>query len=513
MPSLFRDINSTARAFCTTKNELLVVMALSNQTIGYGKTSDPLTDKRLAKITGIRLDRLRPAVNAVIEKGLFDRKPHKRFGHEYSIGKDFLQAYPGKVYTPFISQNNTSSENQNPLCRNTNNLTQMGKVTTESQTPFPRKNSDLTQMGKPLTEKQRHTITKTNSYSPQQQTKTETKKTPSLNSQQQTVPLAEQQSVKLFFNDENDIPSRFAIETSSPNTRIEFSFGTSTTRKTESPKTETHMGETPTLSTPETTKTLKKIMHVAKTKPVTTIEKKPTTEEKTPAKPTTTRQAIANIPKEKCEPWVEDALAAADYLDRVEAEKERKAKEKQQINKAIDMTKPATKPVEKPIEPPLESPMPVKPSTPKKALIPLPKRVGEENYNACNRHFNMLDDELKKKLLLIFDYNFKTRKINNPAGYFITLAQTAIQEGLTVPPEAMVNQPPTPETIAAAKEKAYRTERWSDFAWLQQNAELQNMAVDALAKRMGGEIEEAYRMFAHILEAREVQKTDQLTKK
>ena len=63
MTSLSRDINDTARAFCSTKNELLVVMALTNQTIGYGKISDPLTDKRLAKITGIRLDRLRPAIN------------------------------------------------------------------------------------------------------------------------------------------------------------------------------------------------------------------------------------------------------------------------------------------------------------------------------------------------------------------------------------------------------------------------------------------------------------------
>jgi hypothetical protein len=130
MTSLSRDINDTARAFCSTKNELLVVMALTNQTIGYGKIGDPLTDKRLAKITGIRLDRLRPAINAVIEKGLFDRKPHKRFGHEYSIGADFLQAYPDKVYTPSISQNSQKksiSEKQNPISRNNTDLTQMGK--------------------------------------------------------------------------------------------------------------------------------------------------------------------------------------------------------------------------------------------------------------------------------------------------------------------------------------------------------------------------------------------------
>ena len=29
---------------------------------------------------------------------------------------------------------------------------------------------------------------------------------------------------------------------------------------------------------------------------------------------------------------------------------------------------------------------------------PLPKKVGEENYNVCNCYFNVLDDALKKKL-------------------------------------------------------------------------------------------------------------------
>jgi hypothetical protein len=125
--------------------------------------------------------------------------------------------------------------------------------------------------------------------------------------------------------------------------------------------------------------------------------------------------------------------------------------------------------------------------------------VGEENYNACNRFFDQLDDEGKKKLLLVFNYNRKTRTINSPAGYFITLAKSAIEGGLTVPPEAIVKQPPTPETIAAAKEKEQRLERWSDFAWLKQNAALQKMPMETLAKQMGQDMEEAYALFAHTL--------------
>ena len=72
-----------------------------------------------------------------------------------------------------------------------------------------------------------------------------------------------------------------------------------------------------------------------------------------------------------------------------------------------------------------------------------------------------------------------------------------------MPPEAIVKQPPTPETIAAAKEKALRLERWSDFAWLQQNAALQKMPMATLAKQMGKDMEEAYALFEHTLKEEE----------
>ena len=197
-----------------------------------------------------------------------------------------------------------------------------------------------------------------------------------------------------------------------------------------------------------------------------------------------------------------DALEAANYLDR-KYEKTDTQDLKKTVKQAIKMKEP--------------TPMKQQPTVPvcgggddnKKEekqdntenteIIPLPTIVGEENYNACNRHFNVLNNELKKKLLLVFNYNLKTRRINNPAGYFITLAKTTAEDGLTVPPEAIVNQPLTPEQQAAAKEKANHAERWGDFAWLQQSADLQQMDIETLAKQMGGEIEEAYTMFAHTL--------------
>ncbi len=187
-----------------------------------------------------------------------------------------------------------------------------------------------------------------------------------------------------------------------------------------------------------------------------------------------------------------------------------KAKEQQEAQKTTDTN---VTPVSTP------KPIPVAPSPPaattvcggddnkkdekQEAPISLPTIVGEENYNACNRHFNVLDNALKKKLVMVFNYNLKTRTVNNPASYFIALAKTTAEGGLTVPPEAIVRQLLTPEQQAVEKEKANHAERWGDFAWLQQSADLQKMDIETLAKQMGGEIEEAYAMFAHTLKPAE----------
>jgi hypothetical protein len=208
---------------------------------------------------------------------------------------------------------------------------------------------------------------------------------------------------------------------------------------------------------------------------------------------------------------MEDALEAADYLERKYA-KPAKQDLQAAVKKAIEVKKPIsektqpTAPVcggddNKKIEKRDKKDEPNKPDTPKKAAaIPLPSIVGEENYNACQRFFDLLDTELQQKLLLVFNYNLKTRIVNNPAGYFITLAKSAADDGLTVPPEAIVKKPPTPEQKIEAEEKALRFDTWSDFTWLQQNAELQKVSMQTLAKQMGEKMEDAYAMFAHTLE-------------
>ena len=69
-----------------------------------------------------------------------------------------------------------------------------------------------------------------------------------------------------------------------------------------------------------------------------------------------------------------------------------------------------------------------------------------------------------------------------------------------MPPEAIVKQPPTPKQKAAAKEQEDRVDKWSDFTWLQQNAELQGIEIKTLAEKMGETMEAAYAMFAYTLE-------------
>lgn len=73
-----------------------------------------------------------------------------------------------------------------------------------------------------------------------------------------------------------------------------------------------------------------------------------------------------------------------------------------------------------------------------------------------------------------------------------------------MPPGAITKKPPTAEQQAAAKEKEYRIDCWSDFTWLQQNAALQGIAMQELAKQMGKDMEEAYELFAYTLVEKDV---------
>ena len=99
--SLYRSLVDAALDACLTRNEYRVFLALMNQTIGYGKTFNHLTDKRLVNITKIRLDRLYPAIEGVVNKGLFEVEASRYYDYRYQIASDFLKKHP-TFFTPHI---------------------------------------------------------------------------------------------------------------------------------------------------------------------------------------------------------------------------------------------------------------------------------------------------------------------------------------------------------------------------------------------------------------------------
>ena len=100
---LFRDLNQAAIEANVGKNGYKVFLALLEQTLGYGKSTDRLTDNRLAYLSKVRIDRFRPAVQAVLACGVFEQTPAKKFQFRYTIGQSFLEKYPDKeFYTPAL---------------------------------------------------------------------------------------------------------------------------------------------------------------------------------------------------------------------------------------------------------------------------------------------------------------------------------------------------------------------------------------------------------------------------
>jgi phage replication O-like protein O len=91
--SVFRDLIKDAIDADLGKNAQKVINTLLHQTIGFGKPTDPLTDKRIARISGVRLDRVRLAIHEVMETHIFFRVPHDKFQWCYSIGQRYLDAH------------------------------------------------------------------------------------------------------------------------------------------------------------------------------------------------------------------------------------------------------------------------------------------------------------------------------------------------------------------------------------------------------------------------------------
>ena len=119
--SLALDMIDAAMAADLTPNEHKVFLILFRQTICYGRKTDNLCIPQFVKLTGIRKDRLLPAIASVLGKGLFEVSPSREFQHRYRIPAKFLAPYQSGFYPPNVPQNRIDSRSTEGVSEKQNN--------------------------------------------------------------------------------------------------------------------------------------------------------------------------------------------------------------------------------------------------------------------------------------------------------------------------------------------------------------------------------------------------------
>ena len=119
--SLALDMIDAAMAADLTPNEHKVFLILFRQTICYGRKTDNLCIQQFVKLTGIRKDRLIPAIASVLGKGLFEVSPSREFQHRYRIPAKFLAPYRNGFYPPNVPQNRIDSRSTEGVSEKQNN--------------------------------------------------------------------------------------------------------------------------------------------------------------------------------------------------------------------------------------------------------------------------------------------------------------------------------------------------------------------------------------------------------
>ena len=119
--SLALDMIDAAMAADLTPNELKVFLILFRQTVCYGRKTDNLCIPQFVRLTGIRKDRLIPAIASVLGKGLFEVSPSREFQHRYRIPAKFLAPYQSGFYPPNVPQNRIDSRSTEGVSEKQNN--------------------------------------------------------------------------------------------------------------------------------------------------------------------------------------------------------------------------------------------------------------------------------------------------------------------------------------------------------------------------------------------------------
>jgi hypothetical protein len=485
MANPFIPLSKAAIKADMTKNEGLIFLALVIQTIGYRKSKDNLTDKRLAQLTGIRLDHLRPCLESFLDYGLFERIEHKHYDYQYRLCDEFLDESEATIiYPPSLPTSPSIGE----IEENAPNLPEDGGK------PAPRSGS--------FTDDGGHT-TDTPYIKNQQQTKT------TFNQKQQTEPKKKfmqqqpQPPVTISLTGLESLPKKLIIESSQP-VRIEFSAQAKESDNAAEVIEQTAMPKANAVAEIET---VKAIMPHTENAESTEIMPQPVAE---PEPMATSCEVAENTVSDKNEQEIEQEVKPEIKSDMDVATK---------IDTMPQATPTATttaKPVadlavsvataliqsrdDSSAETTEEPPVVVNEKKGKKPLK-IPKAVGEENYNACNRYFDLLNAEQKQSVLTVFFYNLKLGGIRNKARYFIGIAKKAQEDKLTVPVEATAKATSGPLTFEQqeAKKEANKKHEdylscWADYQWITRQAKALDKSEEEVAEMLG--MEKAYQMFS-----------------
>lgn len=111
--TLYRDMHDAAIEADFTKNELKICFTLINQTLGYNRTAVILTNQELSRITKVRLDRLMPALEVVMQSGFFYRIEYPNKIYQFKVHTSFLSDKKDNFYKIPMSENEDADENGN----------------------------------------------------------------------------------------------------------------------------------------------------------------------------------------------------------------------------------------------------------------------------------------------------------------------------------------------------------------------------------------------------------------
>jgi hypothetical protein len=113
--SLAHTLIDSALAADLTQNEIKIFLVLLRQPLCFGKSSDPLTTKRIAQLAHIRKDRVLTAIKGFLQIGIFQTKPHKIFETEYFINEELLTLPNTQVLAPNLPKNRKTSHDSEIL--------------------------------------------------------------------------------------------------------------------------------------------------------------------------------------------------------------------------------------------------------------------------------------------------------------------------------------------------------------------------------------------------------------